>query len=183
MNHEIDTETYTLIARDKKNEHLIFLISRRAVIKKFFFSQRKIFYLYSSRAREFLLKFSRLLFKIALKNFYANNEIEFTQRHVNSVPYSSNILHMCMKKIYNPVITLVYTFNCFDIQFQYIFYELRNYKYIRFPCHFPFFKWFVRQLSRAFRAQMHKDHLSLYTFIQLLDSTYDCSSLKFLLFS
>lgn len=88
-----------------------------------------------------------------------------------------------MKKIYNPVITLVYTFNCFDIQFQYIFYKLRNYKYIRFPCHFPFFKWFVRQLSRAFRAQIHKDHLSLYTFIQSLDSTYDCSSLKFLLFS
>lgn len=72
----------------------------------------------------------------------------------------------------------IYTFNCFDIQFQYIFYKLRNYKYIRFPCHFPFFKWFVRQLSRAFRAQMHKDHLSLYTFIQSLDSTYDCSSLK-----
>lgn len=120
-----------------------------------------------------------MLFKIALKNFYANNEIEFTQRHVNSVPYSSNILHICMKKF--TIITLVYTFNCFDIQFQYIFYKLRNYKYIRFPCHFPFFKWFVRQLSRAFRAQMHKDHLSLYTFIQLLDSTYDCSSLKFLL--
>lgn len=43
MNHEIDTETYTLIAQDKKNEHLIFLISRRAVIKKFFSVNEKYF--------------------------------------------------------------------------------------------------------------------------------------------
>lgn len=41
----------------------------------------------------------------------------------------------------------------------------------------------IRATIITFRAQMHKDHLSLYTFIQLLDSTYDCSSLKFLLFS
>lgn len=58
MNHETDTETYTSTARDKKNEHLIFfnIPSRRC--KKNFFCQQKIFYLYTSHAHEFLLKFA-----------------------------------------------------------------------------------------------------------------------------
>lgn len=82
MNHEIDTETYTLIARDKEKKKRAFnLFNIPSRKKKFFFSSTKNI-LSLSFARRFLLKFAggfRLLF---IKIFYANNEIEFAQRHV-----------------------------------------------------------------------------------------------------